>query len=63
MHYHPLYSSHSVSFWISVRGNCSLGICVFSASVQGGKFRSLLCCHLGLDPSVPGGCEESEESK
>lgn len=37
----------STSFWIFRRGSCSVYICIFGMSMGGGKFRSLLCHHLG----------------
>lgn len=43
----PMCRSYSARFWISLRGNCSMCRCVFSESLGGGKFRSLLCHHLG----------------
>ena len=42
--------SHSGSFWISLRGTCPLVSCTFSASMEGGRFKSLLYCHLGSSP-------------
>ena len=41
--------SCSASFWVSFRGNCSVCSCTFSVSVGRREFRSLLCCHLGLE--------------
>ena len=40
---HPMCSA---SFWISFRGNFSMGSCTFGASAGEGKFKSLLRCHL-----------------
>lgn len=34
-------------FWISLRGNFSMGSSTFGVSVGGEKIRSLLRCHLG----------------
>lgn len=39
--------SHSVSFWTSLRGNCIEWGCTFGVSMEGRKFRSLVCYHLG----------------
>ena len=36
---HPIWRSHSPSFWISLRGNCSLCHCIFSMSMEEVKFR------------------------
>lgn len=51
---HPMCKSHSISFCISLRGNCSIGSRIFSAFVEGGRFRSLLCFHLGLEYALGG---------
>lgn len=53
-HSHPMCGSHSISFLISLRGNCSMCSCIFSVSMGGGKFRKLLCYHLGLEYSLGG---------
>lgn len=43
----PMCTSHSTNFWISVSGNRFKCSYIFGVSVVGGKFRSLLCGHLG----------------
>ena len=48
----PIYRSHSASFWIPLRGACSLCSCTFSDSVGGRKSRSLQCCHLSPTSSL-----------
>lgn len=52
---HLMCKSHWAGFWISPRGNHSV-YSIFSASVAGEKFRSLLSCYLGdvsLEPYFP----------
>ena len=46
---HPMYRSHSATFWISFIRNCSTCTCRFSVSTAVGELSSLLC-HLGLEP-------------
>ena len=48
----PMCRSHSVSFWVSFRENCSIWSCRFSMSVGGGELRSFLCHHLGPEPGL-----------
>lgn len=48
---HPMCKSHSISFCISLRGHCSIGSCIFSVFMEGGRFRRLLSFHLGLEYS------------
>lgn len=43
----PGCRSHLTGFWISLRGSCSMCSCIFDAFMGGGKFRNLLCHHLG----------------
>ena len=40
-----IWKSHTASFWISFRGNCSMCSYTFSASKEGRKFSSLLSHH------------------
>lgn len=44
---HPRCRSHSASFWISLRGNCSVNSCIFGVSVGRMRFWSHQChlCH------------------
>lgn len=42
--------SHLVSLWISLTANCSVWSCRFAVSVWESKFKSLLCCHLEVEP-------------
>lgn len=42
--------SHSTSFWISPRGNCSMCGCIFGVSMGKGKFR-IFSCHM-LVPEI-----------
>lgn len=53
---HSMCKSHSACSWICFQGNCSMCNCRFSVSVclNSGEFRSLICCHLGLEPSAQG---------
>lgn len=44
----PVCRSHSASFWISFRGNCSICCCTFSVSLGGGEFRSLCLTEISL---------------
>lgn len=37
---YPIRRSHSVCFWISFKGSCSVCSCILSASVWGGEFRT-----------------------
>lgn len=46
----PMCRSHSGSFEVSFRGNCSMYNCRFSVSLEGGEFMILLRCHLELEP-------------
>lgn len=45
-----MYRSHSVNFWFSSRDNFSMFSYTFKTSVEGGKFRGLLCHHLDHPP-------------
>ena len=47
---HPMCRSHSTSFLVSLKESCSMCSFIFSTFVGKGKFRSLLCCHFGLEP-------------
>ena len=42
-----MWKSHTASFWISFRGNCSMCSYTFNASKGGRKFSSLLSHHFG----------------
>lgn len=44
--------SHSTSLWMSFRGKCSLGGCMFGVSMGGEEFRILLCHCLELVPCL-----------
>ena len=46
----PICRSHSTSFWISFRGNCSVCSCKFGVSTGRGEFRTLPRHH--LEPAV-----------
>ena len=47
---HLMCGSHSASFWVSFRQNCSVRGCKFRVFMRGGEFRNLLYCHLVLEP-------------
>lgn len=46
---HAMSGSHSATFWIYLKGNCSLCSCISSMTTGGGKFMILLCCYPGAE--------------
>lgn len=56
---YPMCRNHSYSFWISLSRNQAMHSCICGASVGGGKFRSLICHHLGDIPDVRNSTYES----
>lgn len=45
---HPMHRSHSASFWLSFRENCSVYSYAFSVCMGGRELRSLQSFHFGL---------------